>query len=316
MAFTLAPSETPTALDGDSTVAEVVGSYLSYLRSRNRASTAEKYRPIQQLYSEWAGDRPIDGGIEARAIQLDFLPRWLDGYEQYYGKPPADNTRRNQIQGLRSLYNWAIKMDYVTGANPMLKIETVKVEARVRDWLRQDELDELIEASVRPHERFVVAWFAFSGCRVEEAQNVRVCDIDLVTGKGEITVRKTKTNNGMRTIPLHPRLRPEITKRIRELRSKGFTDDRTPILATRNGTAMSGQQLGQIVQRVTRRTGIIKTVNPQMLRRTYGSLLLNQKLRIEVVSKFLGHRDVRVTQRYYAELLDKGAAEEFYEAVG
>jgi integrase len=39
------------------------------------------------------------------------------------------------------------------------------------------------------------------------------------------------------------------------------------------------------------------------LRRTFGSYLLNKGLRLEVVSKLLGHSSTVVTERAYAELL-------------
>jgi site-specific recombinase XerD len=300
--------------------ADLVAAYLSWLKGEDRASTAEKYRPLLELFAGWTGDRAV-GDIAARDIELDFLPRWRTGFEAFYGKQPSDNTKRNHNQALRSWFKWLDRFDYLldgdgrSARNPMEKIETPKVKAKVRDWLRQDEVNDLVAACLKPHERFVTYWFPYCGTRVEEAQNVRLLDIDLSTSPGSILIRESKTNTGMRSIPIHPQLRPQITKRIAELREKGFTDPRTPILATRNGTAMSGQQLGQTLNRVSARTDIAKQVNPQMLRRTFGSILLNQGLPIEYVSDLLGHSSVAITQKYYAELLPKTTAAAFMAVV-
>lgn len=42
-------------------------------------------------------------------------------------------------------------------------------------------------------------------------------------------------------------------------------------------------------------------------RRTFGSHLLNEGMRVETLSKLLGHSDVRVTQAAYAQLEDSSA---------
>jgi len=47
----------------------------------------------------------------------------------------------------------------------------------------------------------------------------------------------------------------------------------------------------------------IALATPHTLRRTFGSYLLNKGLRLEVVSKLLGHSSTVVTERAYAELL-------------
>ena len=41
------------------------------------------------------------------------------------------------------------------------------------------------------------------------------------------------------------------------------------------------------------------------LRKTYGSLLLNAGVSIDVVAKAMGHSDTRITRRHYGRLLQK-----------
>jgi site-specific recombinase XerD len=52
------------------------------------------------------------------------------------------------------------------------------------------------------------------------------------------------------------------------------------------------------------------STSPHTLRRTFGSTLLNQGVRIEVVSALLGHKNVAITQKAYAELLQATVARE------
>jgi hypothetical protein len=49
--------------------------------------------------------------------------------------------------------------------------------------------------------------------------------------------------------------------------------------------------------------------------RTYGSDLLNRGMRIETVSKLMGHSDTRTTESCYAELLDETVRAEYFSAL-
>lgn len=60
----------------------------------------------------------------------------------------------------------------------------------------------------------------------------------------------------------------------------------------------------------------LSRVSCHTLPRTFGSDLLNRGLRIEVVSKLLGHADTRTTEQCYAELLDSTVRDEFHRALG
>ena len=74
---------------------------------------------------------------------------------------------------------------------------------------------------------------------------------------------------------------------------------------------MKPQFAWRVVKRVSERAEITRVrVSPHTLRRTFGSDLLNRGVRMEAVSKLLGHADVRVTQQAYAELLDQTVRDE------
>src|SRR5947207_11895319 len=57
-----------------------------------------------------------------------------------------------------------------------------------------------------------------------------------------------------------------------------------------------------------RSTCTTNNVTPHSLRRTFGSHLINNGLRLEVVSKLLGHATTTITEHAYAQLLDDTTA--------
>ena len=55
-------------------------------------------------------------------------------------------------------------------------------------------------------------------------------------------------------------------------------------------------------------------MSPHTLRRTFGSDLINRGLRLETVSKLLGHSNTTITERAYAQLLAPTIRRELLEA--
>jgi integrase len=140
----------------------------------------------------------------------------------------------------------------------------------------------------------------YSGLRVSEATSLRWEDVDLPGRR--LTVTESKTASGRRTIPLHPKLVP-VLESWRAHRVGPY------VLATKHGTAMKPQFVWRVVKRVGERAGI-EGLHPHALRRTFGSDLVNEGVRMEVVSKLLGHASTTVTEKSYAFLLDETLARE------
>ena len=84
---------------------------------------------------------------------------------------------------------------------------------------------------------------------------------------------------------------------------------------------MKPQFAWRVVKRVANRAGVrpnngaSSEISPHTLRRTFGSHLLNKGVRLESVSKLLGHADTRVTEAAYAELLDETIRAEVRRAI-
>ena len=56
------------------------------------------------------------------------------------------------------------------------------------------------------------------------------------------------------------------------------------------------------------------SISPHTLRRTFGSDLINRGLRLETVSKLLGHSSTTITERAYAQLLAPTIRRELFAA--
>jgi integrase/recombinase XerD len=223
----------------------------------------------------------------------------------------------------------------------MRKILPPKAQPTSNDWLRPTEDQALLHCEGSLQERFLISLLRWTGLRVSEATSLTCADIDLTNGNESLTVRKSKTPAGRRTIPIVPELQPLLEQWLHHLGSQGLTAPSVPVLSSRHGTPMRESFAWRLVKRVAHRAGVRRRpctcntkhpphqpgcprnlngynksdVSPHTLRRTFGSHLLNNGLRLEVVSKLLGHSTTTITEQAYAQLLDDTTRRELLHAL-
>ncbi len=268
---------------------------------------------------------------------------WESGWEAQTGRPPSRATVRARISALRSFFLYLERAGLLVDAagrvtpNPMAGVVAPSLEQRPNDFLCPIEDAALLECQSPPAARIVVRLLRWTGLRVSEACALRLDDVDLSPGNESLLVRRGKTAAGIRTIPLVPPLVPELETWLVLLRAQQITSPQAYLLSTRTGSAFKPSFVRRLVKRAGERAGVrkiecqcgsrrrtrhtrgcprtvtgenVSAVTPHTLRRTFGSYLLNRGLRLEVVSRLLGHSSTVVTERAYAELLGSTVRDE------
>ena len=286
------------------------------------------------------------GGSIAEITSLDvevFLSQWEAAWEVQTGRRPRPATVRARIAALRSFFDFAQRSALLSSSNPMEGVLTPASEQRPNDFLRPIEDTALLAADLPPQERLLIWLLRWTGLRVSEACAVRLQDLDLTPGRESVVVRKSKTPAGVRTIPLVPVLVPELEQWLSLLTDRGVTSAQAALLATRTGSAFKPTYVWRLVKRAGWRAEVrpvactcdsgrrtrhhrgcprttsgenVSAITPHTLRRTFGSDLLNRGLRLEVVSRLLGHSSTVVTERAYAELLGSTIRDELLSVLG
>jgi integrase len=320
---------------GDWDVDQVLKAYESALVRQGRADlTRIKYVHGVRAFLEWRGDRPAQ---EVRSAEIDlFLAEWETVWAAQTGSRLSRATVRARISALRSFFLYLERAGLLVDAggrvvsNPMAGVVAPSLEQRPNDFLRPSEDAALLECQSPPAERLVVWLLRWTGLRVSEACGLRLDDVVLSPGSENLLVRKSKTAAGMRTIPVVPPLVPELESWLVCLRGQHINSPQAHLLSTRTGSAFKPSFVWRLVKRAGERAGVrtidcqcgstrrtrhdrgcprtvtgenVSAVTPHTLRRTFGSYLLNRGLRLEVVSRLLGHSSTVVTERAYAELL-------------
>jgi site-specific recombinase XerD len=307
--------------DGSSSeLKSLVDAFFVYLKRRQRASsTIERWQPELRRFLEWAGEKQL-AAITPQEIEFGFLTVWEQQFEERNGRPPSANSLRAVIQAIASFYRFLERFDYLVDAdgnrlrNPALALEapTIKPAAEL-DWLKQEEDDALLAGEMNPRERIIVSLLRMTGLRLSEATSLLNRDVDLA--ENTVHVRSSKSDAGYRSVPISPELRLQIQAWVAFTKAQGWYALDGPFLVTRNRTAMKAQYIEDALERVGVRVGLSRKLKPHTLRRTFGSHLINKGLRLEVVSKLLGHASTAITEKAYARLEDDTVRTEMLEAL-
>lgn len=243
----------------------------------------------------------------------------LQRFLQRRGRQPSDQTVRARICALSSFYSYLsdygllLDDDGGAAANPMSAIESPRIEVGPPDWLKPEEDAKLLGCQMDDagEDHHLSAADDHHACRGGACPQVVGCRL-----RGwDDPLEKSKFGKS-RIIPIVPELLPHLRHWAAVLKGKGVFARNAPVLCARNGTPMVTQHIEKLVARVRVRAELQDRLHPHKLRKTFGSNLLNRRLRIEVVSALLGHSHVGITQKYYASLLDSTIRAEVMAALG
>jgi integrase len=189
-----------------------------------------------------------------------------------------------------------------------------------RTWLdRADHIAALLDAAgdldaqarvSRGQRRALLATLTFAGLRIGEALALRWRDVDLA--RGTITVRKAKTDAGVRVVNLLPILRDELGAYRARLDTTpdglvfGTTtgERQTPTNVRRRILARSIEGANRQLTKTDAGT-LPERLTPHSLRRTFASLLFAIGEAPPYVMAQLGHTTPSLTLAIYARQMDR-----------
>ena len=195
------------------------------------------------------------------------------------------NTASLYFKKFKAVLNQAID-DELIESNPAQKV-IVKTEHSKREFLTIDEFKLLAATPMKKIDTKNAFLFAcFTGLRLSDLQALRTDDMQ----GGMLYVRQKKTRE-----PLRIKLSKTAIKVLKQ--QPKYKDGLIFHLSDR-------KVIGQSIKRWIKRSGITKNITFHSSRHTFATLLLDSGADIYAVSKLIGHRDLKTTQRY-AQLVDK-----------
>lgn len=300
-------------------------SFLAYFQKHidylERSQKIGNYKKVKTIYNK------LCFFLDGKDLTFDELTvTFLKQYEKYLSDELGNsiNTIHSNIKVFRKLINDAINEDiFPFEKNPFHKFK-LKLEKTTKEFLTENEIErienlKLDEKSMRFHHRniYVFAMYA-GGIRISDLLQLKWLNYD-----GErviITTQKTKSTVSVKL--------PKKAKEIIEFYNNedvtredfifpflkndiDYTNKKTLHLAISSHTAYTNKDLKVIAKLAE----IDKHIHFHTSRHTFATRALRKGMRIEYVSKLLGHSSIKTTQ-VYAKIVNQDlddAMDKFFE---
>lgn len=256
---------------------------------RNRKpSTLRDYRSVVEHHL-----KPAFPG-DLRDVTTARIERWLNNLDT------SPRTRNKLLTNLYGVFERARKVYGTPTTNPVADIERPEDEDS-GDIARfePDEVYKLIDAAKTPLDGTIYLTAAFTGLRRGELIALRWRDVDFENeairvrasyAAGEETTPKS---GKVRSVPMEATV---LTALRRWQAAYGSVPGDDDLVFTLSGDYLDGDALGKRYKRARDRAGL-RPLTFHDLRHTFGTLAVRRASIFEV-QQWMGHADIKTTQRY------------------
>jgi integrase len=253
-------------------------------RRRWKTSTAKQYRSARRRLVEHFGPMPL------AAIR----PRHVAAFVAEVSKDYAANTVHRDVSTLHAIFATA-KREELVESNPAEKAERPKIPRRSWRIFQREEVARLAPAFTDAQARVVFLMLVLCGLRRFELQALRWRDVDLL--EGTLRVTDSKTEEGVRSIAVPPRLQAELAGHYQRTAFKGA--DELVFCHPQTGMTYRGNKFKEALEQAMSAAEVEGVVRPfHDLRHTAITHdAASGSSAIAVMTK-AGHRNMATTKTY------------------
>lgn len=254
----------------------------SYAAPRLKPSTYSSYRLRYERYI-----LPYFGQQRLDAIGTEPVDQFAAGLVR---KGLHPKTINNVLCVLRRILTCALdwgKLEHLP------RIKWLKAPPSTFDFLTPLEAEHLIATADREPWRGMLKLALHTGLRLGELVALRWSDVDLE--RRQLCVRRTEMR-GVETSPKNNRLRyvPLSTELHAQLLRCARSDGR---VFTNRGREVTHSAASNALARLCKKAAL-RHIGWHVLRHTFASHLVSENVPLVAVQAFLGHSDIKMTQRY------------------
>lgn len=237
-----------------------------------------------------------------KTVQAEDLTALLADTRQQ-GLAPSSQIRL--LSSLRGLFRWLRAEGDLPGPDPTRFATKVHLWKRLPEVLPPDEALALLDAPdpcswIGLRDRALLALLYGGGLRVSEAITLRLEDLRLRSpGAGEEAgfLQVLGKGDKERLVPFGGEARVRVEQWIAEGRPGRIPQAKT-VLLSKSGRALDRHRAFRVVRQHAQAQGISPDLHPHTLRHSCATHLLLGGGDLRSVQEFLGHADLRTTERY------------------
>ena len=235
-----------------------------------------------------------------------------------FSKAKKENVTLNTyLSHMKRMLNWGFREDYVQDVSFLKKLKPYQDadrKARIQDkFLDSSELRVLLDGMKVTRWRLLTQFLTLSGLRIGEAMALDNSDVsDVITvnktadARTQAITKSAKTNAGNREVFVQA----ELKAAIKEIRSFVLRDQlragyRTDIfLPGPDGERFQYYAYNKYLKENSKAL-LGREITPHALRHTHVSLLAENGVPLDVISRRIGHEDSSVTRQIYLHITQK-----------
>ena len=197
------------------------------------------------------------------------------------------NYKGNCKSVLNRIFDFAVKNDFIE-SNKVKFVELGKKNIVIeRKIFTKNEIN-ILWKNLEIKNVYLILILIYTGMRVGELLNLKVADVDLCNKA--IYIRKSKTDAGVRTIPIPDKMLSLFTDNI--------CYENEYFIFTKTFNQMSYMSFRYIFESILRKVGLQKhTIHDT--RHTFATLLNNADANKTSIIKLIGHSDFSTTENVY-----------------
>lgn len=271
-----------------------------YLK-KEKISTYNQYKAILQKLSDFLNGKKL--------YFNDITTYFLRKYEAHLRNEKGNgvNTIHKNLKSIRRIINSAIEDDLLPyDKNPFLKFK-LRQEKTEMVYLTEEELKRLEELRLTPgsklelhRDMFVFSAYA-GGLRVSDILQLKWAHFDgthvsISTQKTSTAVSVKLPQKALKIIDKYKKGNPKADAFIFPVLkpNRDYSDKKVVHRTISSATAYANKDLRQLAAKAE----IEKKISFHVARHTFATLALKKGVRIEYVSKLLGHASVKTTEIY------------------
>lgn len=230
------------------------------------------------------------------------------------GKSPG--TLNEYLTRFRALIRWGYKNDLIEDIRFLDKLDNFKDrphKEKIQDkYLEQNELNILLSQMEQPVWKFLTQFMTLSGLRFGEAAALQKADVDFKSGVIHISQTLDSVNQvlttpkslcSIRDVYMQPELRSICSQISLYMKKQEVLNGvRTNLFFhSRNGNYIQFYAFNKYLRNLSLKV-LGKSITTHALRHTHASLLLENGVSIDTISRRLGHENSKVTREIYLHI--------------
>jgi integrase/recombinase XerD len=211
----------------------------------------------------------------------------------------STRTVSRRLAAIRAFLKYLLIDGHATATDALAQLDRPKPEQSLPKVLSRAQVAQLIatpdpKSSLFNRDVAILELLYASGLRATELCQLTVRDTNLLVG----CVRVFGKGSKERVVPFGRAAAEAIARYLAESRPTLDKHHSDELFLSRTGRPLERVGLWMLVERYARKSGLLKTVGPHVLRHCFATHLIGGGADLRVVQELLGHADVATTQIY------------------